>query len=145
MDPALFLPLLTGIFLLARTAREATAASAQHLPEQHGPVRIRDLLRQAANGYRVQTVRVTLHQGRPAYWFTGGTRDEPRLPLVVFDAGQVLFLPPDQADAPGPLKNGLARLSPWTPGPHGPDWAREACALRVPARSSQRAVRGPRR
>lgn len=145
MDPALFLPLLTGIFLLARAAREATADSAQSLREQHVPDRIRDRLRQAAYGYRVRSVRVTLHEDRPAYWFTGGTREVPSLPLVIHDTGQVFFLPPGQADASGPLKHGLVPVSPWTPDHHRPLWGREACALRVPARPSPRDGRGPRR
>lgn len=94
MEPAIYLSLIFGIWMLSLSARQAFTTDEHRLCLSDIPMRIRRILRRDMQGYWVRKVRVTMQDGKPAYWFTGSTVSDPDVALVVFDSGETVILPP---------------------------------------------------
>jgi hypothetical protein len=93
MEAAIYLSLIFGIFMLSLSARQAFTSDEHRLCLSDIPMRVRQTLRRDVQGYWVRKVRVTMEDGRPAYWFTGSTVKDPDVALVVFDSGETVILP----------------------------------------------------
>ena len=96
MESVIFISLLLGLLLLSLSARQ-TFPDERRLGLSDVPLRIRRALRKNVQGYWVRNVRVTLRDGRPAYWFTGSTPKDPNLALLVLDSGETTMLSPMMA------------------------------------------------
>jgi len=94
MEPALYLCLIFGIFMLSLSARQSFSSDEHRLGLSEIPMRIRQALRCNVQGYWVRRVRVTMQDGKPAYWFTGSTPTDPDMALLVLDSGEAVILPP---------------------------------------------------
>lgn len=94
MEPALFLSLLLGVWMLSFSARQCFTQDEHRLRLDEIPFRVRAALRRGAPaGYWVRVLRVTMEGGRPAYWFTGSTPARADVALLLLDSGELAELP----------------------------------------------------
>jgi hypothetical protein len=87
----IYLALILGIFMLTLSARQ-TVSDVRLVRLNDIPMRIRQNLRRHVQGYWVRSVRVTMHEGQPAYWFTGSTPKDSDLALLVLGSGETAIL-----------------------------------------------------